>query len=152
RWLEAIDHFRAHTSGGPSFAYELCLRRVSEAQRDRLDLSSWKNAFSGTEPVSWTTLQSFRSYFAPSGLSANAPTACYGLAEATVFVSARPPDAPLVPRFVDADALAEHRVVPRPPGDLRARAVVGCGRTFSDVHVVVVDPDRLTPCDEDHVG
>ena len=87
RWLEAISHYRATTSGGPNFAYELCARKVSAAERERLDLSSWRVAFNGAEPVREATLARFAEVFGPCGFRPEAFYPCYGLAESTLFVS-----------------------------------------------------------------
>jgi amino acid adenylation domain-containing protein len=86
RWLEAIDRYRATTSGGPNFAYELCARKAG-ATLGGLDLSSWRVAYNGAEPVRASTLERFAATFAPSGFRREAFYPCYGLAEATLFVS-----------------------------------------------------------------
>ena len=87
RWLEAISHFRATTSGAPNFAYDLCVRRVSEEERARLDLSSWEVAYCGAEPVRAATYERFSRAFESCGFSRSAFYPCYGLAEATLFVT-----------------------------------------------------------------
>jgi acyl-CoA synthetase (AMP-forming)/AMP-acid ligase II len=87
RWLEAISRFRAVRSGGPNFAYDLCVRRVSAAERDRLDLSCWRGAFCGAEPVRGETLEAFARAFADARFTPRAFRPCYGLAEATLVVS-----------------------------------------------------------------
>lgn len=87
RWLKAIERHRGTVSGGPDFAYRLCLERITDAQRDALDLSSWRLAFSGAEPIRHDTLEGFLRRFAPAGLRATAAYPCYGLAEATLFVT-----------------------------------------------------------------
>src|SRR5262249_42710248 len=90
RWLAAISRYRGTISGGPNFAYELCVRRVNAAQRETLDLSSWRVAFSGAERVRGETLQRFADTFASSGFRRAAFAPCYGLAEATLGVSFTP--------------------------------------------------------------
>ena len=87
RWLQAIARHRGTVSGGPDFAYRLCLERISEAQLASLDLSSWRVAFSGAEPIRHDTLEAFLSRFAPAGVKPSVAYACYGLAEATLFVT-----------------------------------------------------------------
>jgi amino acid adenylation domain-containing protein len=91
RWLEAIHRYRGTTSGGPNFAYELCVRKIPPAEREGLDLSSWRVAFNGAEPVRAHTLEAFAEAFAPSGFRASSFYPCYGLAEATLFVSGGDP-------------------------------------------------------------
>ncbi|HET9227335.1 MAG TPA: amino acid adenylation domain-containing protein, partial [Thermoanaerobaculia bacterium] len=88
RWLEAIHRYRGTTSGGPNFAYELCVRK---ATAEGLDLSSWKLAFNGAEPVRAHTLEAFSKAFAPCGFKASSFYPCYGLAEATLFVTGGAP-------------------------------------------------------------
>jgi acyl carrier protein len=89
RWLKAISDHRGTISGGPNFAYDLCAARVTEEQRDSLDLRSWKVAFNGAERVRRSTLARFADAFAPAGFEAQSFFPCYGLAEATLLVSGR---------------------------------------------------------------
>ncbi len=88
RWLEAIQRFGGTTSGGPNFAYDLCVRSVGPEAREQLDLSSWTVAFNGAEPVRRATLDRFAAAFAPCGFRRAAFVPCYGLAEATLLVTA----------------------------------------------------------------
>jgi acyl-CoA synthetase (AMP-forming)/AMP-acid ligase II len=87
RWLSAISRFRGTTSGGPNFAYDLCVRKITPEQRKTLDLSSWQVAFNGAEPVRAETLNAFAEMFAPCGFRRDAFFPCFGLAEATLIVS-----------------------------------------------------------------
>ncbi len=87
RWLSAITRFRGTTSGGPNFAYDLCVRKITPEQRKTLDLSSWRVAFNGAEPVRAETLDAFTEAFAPCGFRREAFYPCFGLAEATLIVS-----------------------------------------------------------------
>jgi amino acid adenylation domain-containing protein len=119
RWLECISRYRATTSGGPNFAYELCIQKIPPAARQSLDLSSWEVAFNGAEPVRADTLARFAAAFAPCGFRRSAFHPCYGLAEATLMVSGG-----------------------RPKGDQKkSRSAVGCGRLGDGVRVAVVTPD-----------
>ncbi|NIM28225.1 MAG: AMP-binding protein [Gammaproteobacteria bacterium] len=90
RWLQAIHKHRGTLSGGPNFAYELCLRRIDDAAIEGLDLSSWRLAFNGAEPVSAQTMEQFLARFARYGLRAEALAPVYGLAEATLGVAFTP--------------------------------------------------------------
>lgn len=90
RWLEAITRYGATVSGGPNFAYELCVRRILEAELGALDLRSWRVAYNGSEPVRADTLDAFAKRFSSCGFSAGAQRTVYGLAEATLLVSASP--------------------------------------------------------------
>ncbi len=147
-WLEAITRYRATVSGGPNFAYELCVRRVDDATRARLDLSSWQLAFNGAEPIRPESLERFAAAFAGSGFRRTAFYPCYGLAESTLFVTGGDIAAPPAVSRFDAAALERHRVVPAGAGS-PGRAVVGCGRPWLGQEVVVVDPEtRRRPLPE----
>ena len=89
RWLEAISRYRATTSGGPNFAYDLCVRKIGMQERTDLDLRSWTVAFNGAEPIRHGTMDRFAAAFEPYGFRREAFFPCYGLAEATLFVSGR---------------------------------------------------------------
>jgi acyl-CoA synthetase (AMP-forming)/AMP-acid ligase II len=89
-WLRVINRYRAHTSGGPNFAYNLCVDRYQSNQCTDIDLSSWKIAFNGAEPVTASTIRRFSETFEPHGFDPKAMFPCYGMAEATLFVSGGP--------------------------------------------------------------
>lgn len=91
RWLQAIARHGATTSGGPNFAYALCADRIRPDQLRDLDLRSWRVAFCGAEPVRADDLRRFADALAPAGFDRKALFPCYGLAEATLFVSGGPP-------------------------------------------------------------
>ncbi len=153
RWLEAISRYRATTSGGPNFAYDLCLRKVREADREGLDLGSWQVAFSGAEPVRRETLERFAEAFAPCGFRRESFFPCYGLAEATLFVTGGAPEEPFRVYAVDPAALEEHRVAP-PAARGAERDLVSCGRSAADPEqrLEIVDPETGAPCPPDRIG
>jgi acyl-CoA synthetase (AMP-forming)/AMP-acid ligase II len=145
RWLEAITRYRAHTSGGPNFAYDLCVRKVTPEQKAELDLSSWRVAFNGAEPVRADTLRRFSEAFAGCGFRPEAFYPCYGLAEGTLIVTgAEARDLPVTAE-VDSEALERKEVVVRDVADERTRTLVSSGRTWLDIDVRIVDP---TTCRE----
>jgi amino acid adenylation domain-containing protein len=148
RWLSAIDRYRATTSGGPNFAYELCSQKISPEQREGLDLSSWKVAFNGAEPVRAETLASFATAFAPQGFRREAFFPCYGLAEATLFAAGRDLGAGAL--AVDGEALELGRVAPA-AGE-RMRHLVSCGTTAWGQEVRIVEPESGRECPADRVG
>src|SRR5690606_34347801 len=86
-WLEAISRYRAHTSAGPNFAYDLCVRRLSREERAALDLSCWCIAGLGAEPVRAATIEGFTMAFSSTGFRREAFYPSYGLAEATLMVA-----------------------------------------------------------------
>ena len=117
RWLEAIHRHRGTLSGGPNFAYELCVRRIEPDQMEGLDLSSWRLAFNGAEPVSPGTMDRFTAKFVPCGLPGKAMTPVYGLAEATLGVAFTPVGRGPRIDVVDAEAIARRgRAAPLPGG------------------------------------
>jgi len=152
RWLQAISRYRGTTSGGPNFAFDLCVRKITPNQRATLDLSSWTVAFCGAEPVRAETLERFAETFAPCGFRPEAFYPCYGLAEATLLVSGGYKTAPPIVRWFDGKSLEADRVVPIAAGESRARALVGCGQTMPDQQIVITDPNRLTRMPAGQVG
>jgi len=139
-WLRAISDYRATTSGGPDFAYDLCVRKVPPEVREELDLSAWRVAFTGAEQVRPDTLDRFCHAFAACGFRRQAFYPCYGLAEATLMVTGGRADAaPLVRRF-DAAGLLAGRAAP--PNGGRTRWLAGCGRPGEDHQLCIVDPDQ----------
>ncbi len=153
RWLEAIAHFRATTSGGPNFAYDYGVTRVPESLRRKLELSCWQVAFTGAETVRAASLQRFAAAYAPCGFEARAFLPCYGLAEATLLVSGgtREP-APRV-RRLSRRALAEGRV--QTAGEESAAGVaevVSCGRVAPAFELALVDPASGLSLPPDRVG
>jgi acyl-CoA synthetase (AMP-forming)/AMP-acid ligase II len=134
RWLRAISRFGATISGGPNFAFEYLLRRYDRLKLTGIDLSGWDVAFCGAEVVRSSTMQRFARQFAHSGFRASALYPCYGLAEATVFVTGSEPD---------AGARTTRR------GD---REVVSCGRPPDGTLVTIVDPDDKVPLADGEIG
>jgi acyl-CoA synthetase (AMP-forming)/AMP-acid ligase II len=89
-WLQAVSRYRADTSGGPGFAFDFCVQRVTPEEKAGLDLSHWSVAAIGSEPISPRTLEEFAAAFAPCGFRPETFYPCYGLAEATLFVTGGP--------------------------------------------------------------
>ena len=152
RWLQAISQFRATTSGGPNFAYDLCVRKIKPEQLKTLDLSSWTVAFNGAEQIRAETLEQFAATFAPCGFRPEAFYPCYGLAEATLIVSGGLKQAPPIGKTVQRTALAQDQVIMAPDKDPEARSLVSCGPSVPDQKIVIVHPETLTPCPAGQVG
>jgi acyl-CoA synthetase (AMP-forming)/AMP-acid ligase II len=148
-WLRAISKYRATTSGGPNFGYELCVHRVYPEEIEGVDLSSWRIAINGAEPVKAHVIEAFIEKFGPYGFRPEAFYPCYGLAESTLFVTGGAPDAPVVTLAVDPEALRQNRAVEQPGSSTR---LVGCGRTNMGQSVVIVDPESLRVLPEGQVG
>lgn len=151
RWLRAISRSRATISCGPNFAYDLCVRKISPEERLGLDLSTWKIAFTGAEPIHVETLERFAEAFEPCGFRHEAFLPCYGLAEATLAVSCTRP-AGLAVRAVASAALAHNTVSETVNEGEQTRRLVSCGRPLDNQRILIVDPDSLIPCPPDRVG
>lgn len=152
RWLQAISRFKATTSGGPNFAYDLCIRKITPEQRASLDLSSWEVAFTGAEPVRAETLDQFAATFEPCGFRREAFHPCYGMAETTLIVSGGLKTAPPNVRLLDGAALEQNRVVAVAKEREGTRRIVGVGKSWLDQKIAIVDPESLTPCPANTVG
>jgi acyl-CoA synthetase (AMP-forming)/AMP-acid ligase II len=152
RWLQALSRYRADTSGGPNFAYDLCVQRVTPEEKAGLDLSRWSVAAVGSEPVSPATLERFAAAFAPCGFRPEAFYPCYGLAEATLLVTGGAKDAPPVLRTVSAAELEQGRGVAASPGEAGARTLVGYGHAWLGQEVVIVDPETRARRPDGSVG
>lgn len=140
RWLWAIHKHRGTLSGGPNFAYELCVKRIRDEDIEGLDLSSWRFAFNGAEPVSPETLIKFKERYSRYGLRAEALAPVYGLAEVSVGL-AFPPSGrgPLIDR-VNRDAFVKTGVArPAHENDPEALRFVACGRPLSGHPIRIVD-------------
>jgi len=152
RWLQAISRYRATTSGGPNFAYELCVSKITNEQRETLDLSSWDIAFNGAEPVRAETLERFATAFEPCGFRREAFYPCYGMAETTLIVSGGIKAALPVIKTVQREALEQHRVVSASQENDGVRKLVGCGQTLLEQQIVIAHPDTLIRCQPHEVG
>jgi amino acid adenylation domain-containing protein/non-ribosomal peptide synthase protein (TIGR01720 family) len=150
-WLNAISQYRATTSGGPNFAYDLCVRRITDEERARLDLSAWNVAFNGAEPVREETLEKFAFRFAGVGFAAKSFRPCYGLAEATLLVSGCTEKNQPAILTLDTAKLGQNRVQSA-PARADATSVVSCGRIICGHGLAIVDPQTLTRCAPEQVG
>jgi len=152
RWLQAIAKYRATISGGPNFAYELCVRKTTPEQRAALDLSSWSLAFNGAEPVRAETIKAFSDAFAVSGFRREAFYPCYGLAESTLMVTGGMKFEPPVARSFDPLSIDTGTIVVRPDDEPAARRLVGSGRELDGQDVLIVDPQSAEPLPPGRVG
>ncbi|WP_079645203.1 type I polyketide synthase [Mycobacteroides abscessus] len=152
KWLEMISACGASFSPAPNFAYDLCVDTSSPTERAALDLSRWTGAFNGAEMVRASTLERFTEAFAPAGFRMNAFRPVYGLAEATLLVSAGPKAAIPVTCYVDGPELQENRVKGVSASDPRAQSVVSVGQVIQGEEVVIADPETMIQCSPDRVG
>lgn len=152
RWLQAISQYRSTTSGGPNFAYDLCVHKITSEQRASLDLSSWEVAFTGAEPVRAETLEQFATTFEPCGFRREAFYPCYGMAETTLIVTGGGKRALPITCNIEKAALEQNRIVKHQEVQEGVQTIVGCGQSASDQKVVIVDPQSLTMCAPEQVG
>jgi len=140
QWLWAIHRHRGTISGGPNFAYELCMRRIDEADLEGLDLSSWRFAFNGAEPVSPETIEAFEARFAVHGLRKNVVSPVYGLAECSVGLAFTPPGEPWRVDRIERERFARSgEARPAAEEDRAPLVIVGCGRAIPEHDMRVVD-------------
>lgn len=140
KWLEAIHKFRGTLSAGPNFAYELCLKRLNDEDLAGIDLSSWRAAFNGAEPVSPDTLENFITRFEKYGFRREAMMPVYGLAESTVGLAFSPLGrGPLVDRIQRIPFVTKGMAVPAGDDDPNALRQVACGRPLPGHEIRIVD-------------
>lgn len=152
RWLKAISHYQATTSGGPNFAYDLCIRKFKPEQLRGLDLSTWKVAFNGAEPINHETLREFAETFAPYGFDYSAFYPCYGMAEATLIISGGSKDTAVVTKTVQSQDLEQNKIVTASSNEFYSRTLVSCGRSLIDQNIAIANPETLVQCQPGEVG
>ena len=152
RWLKAISRYQATTSGGPNFAYDLCVRKYKPEQKLDLDLSSWDLAFNGAEPINAETLAKFADTFAPYGFRREAFYPCYGMAEATLIISGGKKTDTLVTKTVQSKALEQNKIAIVKTSHENTRTLVGCGTSLPDQKIAIVHSETLTICQPGEVG
>jgi acyl-CoA synthetase (AMP-forming)/AMP-acid ligase II len=139
-WLRAVHDYRAEVAAAPNYGFDLCVSRLRADQMAGIDLSSWRIALTGAEPVRAETLERFVAAFAPYGLAPGAVFPAYGMAEATLMITAARRGGGYVTRTVSNAGLQAHAV--RSPVDQAdAHAVVGCGRALPGERIAIVDPE-----------
>jgi fatty-acyl-CoA synthase len=144
RWLRAIERHRATISPAPNFAYELCVRKIADKDLQGLDLSSWRSAINGAEPVRAETLERFATRFAPYGFRRDALSPVYGLAEGSLAVSVPQMAAGYkVDRIDRAQFESEGRAVPATAASGHAAVLefVNAGKPLPSVEVRIADAE-----------
>jgi len=139
-WLRAIHDYRAEVAGGPNFGFDLCVRRYRADQMQAIDLSCWKVAFNGAEPVRAETIGRFAATFAPHGFDPKSCQPAYGMAEATLLISTGWRGVGPMTRTLSRDALQRHAAL-APAKGADKHVLVGCGRHLVGERVAVVEPE-----------
>jgi acyl-CoA synthetase (AMP-forming)/AMP-acid ligase II len=150
-WLRAIHTYKAEVACSPNFGYDLCVSRYRGEQMQGIDLSNWKVALNGAEPVRADTIQKFIETFAAHGFQSSAVFPAYGMAEATLLISGGQRGAGHMTRTASRAALQAHRVA-LPADDADAQTLVGCGRALQGERIAIVDPERLRRLPAGEVG
>jgi acyl-CoA synthetase (AMP-forming)/AMP-acid ligase II len=151
RWLEAMSRFGATTSGGPNFAYDLCVRRIDAETCERLDLSRWEVAFNGAEPIRPETLEAFSEKFESAGFDRRAFLTAYGLAEATLMVTGG--EKAKEPALLEVDAQALEKGIVRPShGEGPSKLLAGSGSPPDSGRLAVVDAETGRRCRDGEIG
>lgn len=139
-WLQTISRHRGTISAAPNFAYELCVRHIGDDALAGTDLSSWRLALNGAEPVSVSTLDAFAARFAHNGFRRNALTPVYGLAENSVGLAFPPPGrGPCIDRIQRDAFMRDGKATPATADDASALAIPSCGRSLPGHDIRVVD-------------
>ncbi|MGV3484735.1 MAG: aminotransferase class I/II-fold pyridoxal phosphate-dependent enzyme, partial [Planctomycetaceae bacterium] len=152
RWLQTISRLGIQISGGPNFAYQLCVDKIDDAELSGVDLSCWKIAFNGAEPIRPSTLAAFTARFAKFGFERSAFTPCYGMAETTLMVTAGPSISRPVVKAFDGPQLDKKVAKEVQAGDPDARELVGCGQILPNEVVKIVDPHTMTVLADGGIG
>ncbi len=154
RWLNLISRVkdREVISGGPNFAYNLLIRKVKPEHKETLDLSNWRVAFSGAEPVRAETINRFSEAFASCGFRKEAFYPCYGLAEATLIVSGIPVNEVPQVAHVDKSALENNEVKIVDENSDNSLALVSCGTSIPGQKVVIANPETRQICRPGEIG
>jgi acyl-CoA synthetase (AMP-forming)/AMP-acid ligase II/acyl carrier protein len=158
-WLEVISRFGVNVCGGPNFAYDLCVNQISGQQTQALDLSTWRVAFVGSEPVSQNVIGAFADSFAQCGFDVNAIHPCYGLAEACLFVAGCVAAEPPVVMTFDRPQL-QRQTASLKPLDIMALdtdmtktiQLVAAGQLTETSDIRVVDYETKTMCSDGVMG
>ena len=151
-WIEAISRYRSTLSVGPNLGYELCLQKVTDEQIEQLDLSAWRVAITGAEPVRPQTLRRFAERFARCGFTIETFRPSYGLAESTLLVSAPLQGGPPTIRSFAETALRGDEVIAAKTGSEGSVELVSAGQILGGQAVQIVDPDSLERLSADRVG
>jgi 8-amino-7-oxononanoate synthase/acyl carrier protein len=152
RWLKAISKYGVTISGGPNFAYELCVQKVTDEQMSDLDLSHWELAFNGAEPVRPDTIEEFSQKFAKVGFRREAFYPCYGMAETTLIVTGGKKLTPPIMQSFNAKLLDQKQVESMAEHQAGARTLVACGQALPKEEIVIVDPDSQLRLSNDRIG
>jgi acyl-CoA synthetase (AMP-forming)/AMP-acid ligase II len=150
RWLQAITRFCGTLTGGPNFAYQLCVDRIREEDTHDLDLTSLKVAFNGSEPVRYTTIKKFSEKFTRVGFKEQAMMPCYGMAETTLIITGGNKNKKPTVLYVDNEMMG-HSIV-SPVDSTKGIPLIGCGENLLEQKICIVDPSNGKLCQPNQIG
>ncbi|MEM7132754.1 MAG: MupA/Atu3671 family FMN-dependent luciferase-like monooxygenase [Chloroflexota bacterium] len=150
RWPQAITRYGATTSGAPNFAYDLCAQLSSPEEKANLELSSWDVAYCGAEPIRAETIERFVEAFAPYGFRREAFYPCYGMAESTLFITGGLKTDP--PIYQDVEISTNAKDGEQFVSSASKKIVVGCGRSWLEQNLCIIEPESLVPCTDGQIG
>ncbi len=150
-WLRAIQKYKANTGGGPNFSYDYCVQKISDEEVKLLDVSSMNVFYCGAEPIRKATYQSFTNHFSPAKARLNQLYSCYGMAETTLIVTGMNPGSEPVFLNLDTEALSKNKVVIT-DSETRSTAIAGCGHTWMETEVRIINPDTFAPVANNEIG
>ncbi|OUS25480.1 hypothetical protein A9Q99_21400 [Gammaproteobacteria bacterium 45_16_T64] len=150
-WLKAISDRKANISGGPNFSYKYCMSKITPEQKSTLDLRHWKIAFNGAEPIQAESLREFSEYFSDAGFNRNAFLPCYGLAEATLFVSGTPTGRGALSELICPNALSKNRTETATPNNANIE-LVSSGLPSQGTTIAIVNPATNKRVNPGHIG
>ncbi|GBF82341.1 AMP-binding protein [Aphanothece sacrum] len=152
QWLRAITKYRAEYTGGPNFAYQLCIDKIPTTEQQNLDLSSLRMVINAAEPVNPQTLWDFSQKFAKNGFKSQMFLPAYGMAEATVFISSGFVDGEPVFKTVDWTKLSTDNIASDPINGAKEKVFIGCGHAWLDQEVHIFNPDLSYKVPPNHIG
>ncbi|WNO60626.1 fatty acyl-AMP ligase [Rheinheimera sp. MMS21-TC3] len=149
RWLHLISHYKIECSASPNFGFEHCVNLISDKEDlSDLDLSCWRVALNGSEPVSETTMSAFAEKFAAYGFNANSFFPTYGMAETTLFVSGGPHSRGVSTVTLDKEPFTQGKIIDAETGI----DIVNCGAIAASLTVKIVNPETLVSCNDNTIG
>lgn len=151
RWLRAISKYRVTACMAPNFAFDVCVEKISDEQKQTLDLSCWEVAVNASEPVRERTLKNFANAFATCGFHIDRFSPSYGMAETTLFISGVKNNEKFRAFQFDTKQLSE-RKIENAVGNRKSRTMVGCGVPCKEMDIVIVDPETMTRCSDNQAG
>ncbi|MBF0099392.1 MAG: amino acid adenylation domain-containing protein [Desulfobacterales bacterium] len=152
RWLDAISRYKGTTSGGPNFAFDLCVRKITPQQRQTLDLSTWNLAFNGSEPIRIETLRRFSNTFSCCGFSQQAFYPCYGLAEMTLIATGGIKECQPKWVYAQTESLINHNLFVPENNFKKAKVFVGCGNPILEHQLCIVNHQTHSLCNNGEIG